>query len=567
MRTGRALDKIVTVSIKLLSELLGVVETVDKPDATHKFRSCVEKVIHKHPQILNGFDFKWLELNAFNILGNLLKIEETSRRKKCTSTLFDLLQTAFSCCEELGVDSELLDKPSLIYNVYHPLFEEYELAKGIIHDKLVWFKKEKTKVEENKNKITISLRCRNRLESTKISKSILNGVLEPPKTTHEKLSINSIIQFLNAPIGAAPLSEEVSGVKNVAIILDYASLPLTEDVLKLVLKELKKVGITKIEIVLACGLNRPNSKIARELLNITANKYSVSFHNALDEDSLTEVGKTLSGAKLKINTKIVDADYRIAIGLIRPDPYAGFTGGYQSILPGVAGAEAIVCNQVRGILLSSKIGAFADNPVFKDIQSVASLCNIDFLLNAVVDNKGTIVDFVAGNPEKAYTKGITVSRKLFTTEVNERVEVVISAPGKPYDQDLYTSLQSLGATKHLLKPNGLSVLVVDLNNGGLNELEKVMAIKYNEFLEMVYKDPKTLLIRNILEVEGRNLILVSGKSLKDIGRLPIINVEKLSEAIDQAKRIIKPSSILVVREAWNVIPEFKNGEPPFSSDF
>lgn len=563
------MDKIVIVSIKLLSELLSVVETVDIADASSKFRSCVEKVIHKHPQILAGFDFKWLELNAFNILDNLLKIEEISRRKKCTASLFDLFQTAFSCSEELGVESEQLDKPALIYNTHHPLLEEYDLAKGIIHEKLVWFKKEKIKRrEENKNKITISLRCGNRWESTKIPESLLNGVLEPPKTTSKKLPITRINNVFNEPIETEPLSKQISGAKNVAIILDYNSISLTNDVLKLVLRELKKVGIPKIEIVLACGLNEPNSNEAmKKLSDNILNRYSISLHNALDEDSLTEVGKTLSGAKLKINTKVVEAEYRIAIGTIRPDPYAGFTGGYQAILPGVAGTEAIVCNQIRGILLGSRIGTTTNNPVFKDIQSVASLCSIDFLLNAIVDNKGIMVDLVAGSPEKAYAKGINISRKIFTAKVDERAEMVILTPGKPYDQDIYTSLQSLGTTRHLLKPNGLTVLIADFNNDWLTRLEKVMALKYNEFLNMVHKDPKTLLIRNILEVEGRNLILVSGKPLKGIGRLPIISVENLSDAIDQATRIIKPSSILVIREAWNVIPEFKNGELPFSSDF
>ncbi|MHA1209451.1 MAG: hypothetical protein ACTSRF_09545 [Candidatus Freyarchaeota archaeon] len=69
-----------------------------------------------------------------------------------------------------------------------------------------------------------------------------------------------------------------------------------------------------------------------------------------------------------------------------------------------------------------------------------------------------------------------------------------------------------------------------------------------------------------MEVEGRNLIIAFGKAVRNI-RLPIINVDTLGEAIDQAMRIINPSSILVVREAWNVIPEFKNGEPPLSADF
>jgi nickel-dependent lactate racemase len=524
-------------------------------------------VISKHPQILAGFDFKWLELNAFNILDNLLKIEEKVRRKKCTASLFDLFQTAFSCSEELGLEFEHLDKPALIYNVHHPLFEEYDLAKGKIHEKLVWFKKEKIKKEENKDKITISLRCGNRWESTKIPKSILNGVLEPLKTPSKKLPITHISSILNEPIETEPLSKQVSGAKNVAIILDYNFVSLTNDILKLVLRELKKVGIPKTEIVLACGLTEPNLNKAMKLSEDILNRYNVSSHNALDEDNLTEVGKTLSGAKLKINTKVVEADYRIAIGSIRPDPYSGFTGGYQAILPGVAGAEAIVCNQIRGILLGSRIGSTTNNPVFKDMQSVASFCSIDFLLNAVVDSKGVMVDFVAGNPEKAYAKGINISRKLFTAEVDERADVIILTPGKPYDHDLYTSLQSLGTTRHLLKPNGLTVLVTDFNNGWITELEKVMAIKYNDFLSMIHKDPKTLLIRNILEVEGRNLILVSGRALKDIGRLPIINVGNLSEAIDQATRIIKPSSILVIREAWNVIPEFKNGELPFSSDF
>ncbi|MGQ9719747.1 MAG: lactate racemase domain-containing protein [Candidatus Jordarchaeum sp.] len=564
----QALDRIVLISMMLFSELLSALETVNTPNASSKFKSYIEQVIVKHPQVLAGFDFKWLELNAFTILDNLSRIEERLRREKCVMALFDLLQAAISYGEELGAQFEYLDKSALIYNVNHPMFEQYDLAKGIIHEKLVWFKKEKTKREENKKKVRLSLRYGNRLESTKIPGQIFNGVIEPKKITLKKMSLNSVRNILMNPIGTDSLRKEVSGVKRVAIIVDYNFNSLTSDILKLVLSELKNVQVPRVEVILTCGLNKLDpSQFTKMLGSKILDQYNISFHDALDENGLTEVGKTLSGASLKINTKVVEAEYRIAIGCIHPHPYSGFTGGYQAILPGVAGAEAIVCNQVRGTLLGSQIGSNADNPVFRDTQSVASLCRIDFLLNTIIDSRGGIVDLVAGNPGNAYAKGTEMSRKLFRVEVDKRAEVVVISPGKPYDQDLYTSLQSLGATKQLLKPNGLTILLSDISNEDLIKLKKIMAVKYDEFLDMAQKDPKALLMRNIMELEGRNLILVSGKSLKDVGRLPIINVDNLGEAIDQAMRIANPSSLLVVREAWNIIPEFKNGEHPYQIDF
>ncbi|MEM2985303.1 MAG: lactate racemase domain-containing protein [Candidatus Jordarchaeaceae archaeon] len=565
-----ALDKVVIVSVMLFSELMSAIEMVDTSNASSRFKSCVEKVVEKHPEVLRGFNVKWLGLNAFVILDNLSKIDgEEERREKYKEALFDLLQNSILCGEELGMGFDDLDKPAFIYNVNHPLLEQYDLAKGIVHDKLVWFKKEKIRREENKNKIIVSLRCRDRSESAKIPKQILSGVIEPPKITHKKFPINSIDNILNEPLGTDSLVREVSGAQNVAIIIDYDSLPTTSGILKLVLNDLKKAQIPQINIVVACGLNKPNSNksISRILGSNILKNYNVTFHDSLDEDNLTEVGRTLSGARLKINTKVMDADYRIAIGSIHPHPYSGFTGGYQTILPGVAGAEAIVCNQVRGMLLNSRIGFTEKNPVYRDSQSVAPLCSIDFIINTIVDCEGNIVDLVAGNPEDAYRKGVEISRRLFAAKVDGRVEMVILAPGKPYDQDFYSSLQSIGAIKNLLTPHGLTVLIADLNHKDSRKLGEAMALKHHEFLDMVYKDPKSLLIRNVLEFMGRNLILVSRKILKNIGRLPIINVNNLSEAIDQANRIIKPSSILVVHEAWNTIPEFKNGERPFSADF
>ncbi|MBS7280231.1 MAG: DUF2088 domain-containing protein [Candidatus Freyarchaeota archaeon] len=563
------MDRLVLVSVLLFSELMSVAEMVNTPNASSRFKSCVEKVVEKHPEVLRGFNVKWLDLNAFIILDNLSKIDEEGvRREKCKEALFDLLQSSILCGEELGMEFNDLDKPAFIYNVNHPLLEQYDLAKGVVHDKLVWFKKEKIRREENKNKTIVSLKCRDRLESAKIPKQILSGVIEPPNPIHKKFSINSISSVLNEPLGTDSLAREVSGSQNVAIIVDYDSLPTTSDILKLVLSDLKKAQIPQINMVVACGLNKPDPKSINKIFGSKIlENYSITFHDALDEDNLTEVGRTLSGARLKINTKVMDADYRIAIGSIHPHPYSGFTGGYQTILPGVAGAEAIVCNQLRGTLLNSRIGFTEKNPVYKDLQSVAPLCSIDFIINTIVDCEGNIVDLVAGNPEEAYPKGIDLSRRLYATKVDGRVEMVILAPGKPYDQDFYSSLQSIGTIKHLLTPHGLTVLVADLNRKDSRKLGEAMALKHHEFLNMVYKDPKSLLIRNILEFMGRNLILVSRKILKNIGRLPIINVNNLSEAIDQANRIIKPSSILVVREAWNIIPEFKNGERPFSADF
>ena len=562
------MDRIVLVSMRLLSELLCAAETAIGRGFLSEFKSCIGNVVRKHHEILTGFDFKWLELNAYILLSNLSKVEPEKRREKCVAALFDLLHAAFSCSERLGVGFEYLDKPALIYNVNHSLFEQYELARGIIHEKLVWFKKEKTKGAGNGRRVRISLRCGDRLESTRIPEQILKGVIESRKLSAKSLPLTFIRNFLNEPIGAGPLRKEVSGARRVAILLENDFHSHLVSVLELVLKELKKVSIPKIDIVLASGLNKQKlSKNLKETLsNIAPDNYSIVLHDAFDEDSLTEVGRTLSGARLKINTRVAEADYRIAIGSIRPHPYSGFTGGYQAILPGVAGAEAIVCNQVRGILLSSRIGSTADNPLFRDIQSAASLCGIDFLLNTVENKDGKAVNFVAGDPEEAYAKGVEISQKLFRTEVDARAEVVVLAPGTPYDQDLYTSLQSLGTTRQLLKPNGLTVLMVNPNHEDIFTLKKIVKLEYDDFPYLIDKDPKVLLIKNIMEVEGRNLIIAFGKAVRNI-RLPIINVDTLGEAIDQAMRIINPSSILVVREAWNVIPEFKNGEPPLSADF
>ncbi|MEX2752059.1 MAG: hypothetical protein Q6366_009250, partial [Candidatus Freyarchaeota archaeon] len=163
------MDKVVIVSVMLFSELMSAIEMVDTSNASSRFKSCVLKVVEKHPEVLRGFNVKWLGLNAFVILDNLSKIDgEEERREKYKEALFDLLQNSILCGEELGMGFDDLDKPAFIYNVNHPLLEQYDLAKGIVHDKLVWFKKEKIRREENKNKIIVSLRCRDRSESAKI---------------------------------------------------------------------------------------------------------------------------------------------------------------------------------------------------------------------------------------------------------------------------------------------------------------------------------------------------------------------------------------------------------------
>ena len=76
------------------------------------------------------------------------------------------------------------------------------------------------------------------------------------------------------------------------------------------------------------------------------------------------------------------ADLRIALGVVEPHEFAGFSGGRKAIVPGVAGYATILANHAVERLADPRTaaGITSGNPVHEDMLEALRLVGPVFIL-------------------------------------------------------------------------------------------------------------------------------------------------------------------------------------------
>src|SRR5690606_18905914 len=138
------------------------------------------------------------------------------------------------------------------------------------------------------------------------------------------------------------------GRKSACILICDITRPVPNHLfLRPMVETLEAAGILRanITILVATGLHRPNE--GEELAELVGDPWilanvKVLNHFARNLDDLVDMGRTATrGTPITINRHFIDADLRIATGLVEPHFMAGWSGGRKVVAPGVAGHETI----------------------------------------------------------------------------------------------------------------------------------------------------------------------------------------------------------------------------------
>ena len=157
----------------------------------------------------------------------------------------------------------------------------------------------------------------------------------------------AIAAALASPVNVAPLAEEAKGARSACILICDITRPVPNGLfLPILVQQLLDAGIAadKITILVATGLHRPNEgDEMRELVgdDWVINTVNIANHFARNDEDHVDLGVTPRGTAVKIDRRFVEADIRIATGLVEPHFMAGWSGGRKVIAPGVAHKETI----------------------------------------------------------------------------------------------------------------------------------------------------------------------------------------------------------------------------------
>ncbi|MBS7620827.1 DUF2088 domain-containing protein, partial [Candidatus Bathyarchaeota archaeon] len=174
-------------------------------------------------------------------------------------------------------------------------------------------------------------------DTTRVIKPISSVPLEPVKDL--RLAIN---EALSSPLDAEPLREFVKPHWKILIAFDDPTVPcyapVWENAISTILKELKKIGVSKNQITLLCANALHRKFRLSELETILGTliveefKDRILCHDAEDPEGVVHLGKTPSGYDVEINRQVVDSDLTIYVNTLS----TGFNGGWKSICVGLS---------------------------------------------------------------------------------------------------------------------------------------------------------------------------------------------------------------------------------------
>lgn len=285
-------------------------------------------------------------------------------------------------------------------------------------------------------------------------------------TANKDIEFNDIdadvVNALENPIGSKRLSDIVKPGEKIAIITSDITRPMpTYKVMPALIEELEAGGVNPSDITLVFALGSHRKQTPDEQKRL-AGEYAYNKINVVDSDidDCVHMGVTSSGTPVDITRVVAEADRRIALGNIEFHYFAGYSGGYKAIMPGVSTPAAIQSNHKMMIKPESCAGRLEGNPVREDIEEAGALCGVDFILNVVLDEHKNIVKVVCGDPIKAHREGAKFLDKLYTKEIDCGADIVIvSQGGAPKDLNLYQTQKALDNSKHAVKDGGIIILI------------------------------------------------------------------------------------------------------------
>jgi lactate racemase len=271
----------------------------------------------------------------------------------------------------------------------------------------------------------------------------------------------AILGALQCPIGSPQLNELIRPGWKVVLISDDNTRPTpTRQIIPLLLDQLNQAGVpdARIEIVIASGTHRPMTETEIE------DKYGpgvlarvrIHPHDYKDPATLVNFGVTRRGTSIWVNRRVVEADFRLAVGNIVPHHPAGWSAGAKAVLPGVAGEETVA--QMH--LLGSRHPALGelDSEMRVEMEDFAAVIGLNFILNVILNREEKLVGVVAGHYIHAHRAGVEISKQVYGAAIPALADLTISSTA-PLDIDFFQGDKGITSAERATRPGGEILLL------------------------------------------------------------------------------------------------------------
>ncbi|HEX4986243.1 MAG TPA: nickel-dependent lactate racemase [Burkholderiales bacterium] len=300
-------------------------------------------------------------------------------------------------------------------------------------------------------------------------------VIRKPAMPVEGDSAAAVRRALASPVGAKPLAQEARGRKTACILICDITRPVPNGLLlPAIVHELLDAGIEArdITVLVATGLHRPNE--GTELEELVGDPWvmktvRVENHFARDDAAHVDLGRTPTrGTPVKLDRRFVQADVKIATGLVEPHFMAGYSGGRKVIAPGIAHRDTITTFHSARFMSHPQADncVLEGNPLHEEQLEIVRMLGHVLAVNTVIDEHRRLSFVNYGEILASHQQAVDFTRRYARVPVPRRFRTVVtSAAGYPLDKTYYQTVKGMVGPVDILEPGGNLVIVSECSEG------------------------------------------------------------------------------------------------------
>ena len=294
----------------------------------------------------------------------------------------------------------------------------------------------------------------------------------------------AVERALSAPAVGPPLAERARGKRTACILVCDVTRPVPNGLfLAPLIRTLLEAGVPRdgITVLVATGLHRPNE--GAELAEVIGDPWvletvRVENHVASADADHVLLGRTPGrGTVVRLDRRLVEAELRIATGLVEPHFMAGWSGGRKVIAPGAAHAETITTLHNAAFMAHPRAAncVLDGNPLHEELTAIARMLGGVIALNTVIDAERRLAFVNVGDVVASHLEAVAFARAYAEVPVGRRFHTVVtSAAGHPLDKTYYQTVKGMVGPLDILEPGG-DLIVASACSEGLGSRRYVEA--------------------------------------------------------------------------------------------
>jgi nickel-dependent lactate racemase len=385
----------------------------------------------------------------------------------------------------------------------------------------------------------------------------------------------AVARALAQPIGAPPLAELVRHRSRACILICDVTRPVPNRLfLRPLIEAMLAAGMTRerIVVLVATGLHRPNE--GDELAEVVGDPWvfdhaRVENHFARDDDAHVDLGVTSSrGTPVKLDRRFVEADLRIATGLVEPHFMAGWSGGRKVIAPGIAHADTIRTFHSARFMEDPAATQcnLEGNPLHEEQLAIVRMLGEVHAVNTVIDEDRDLVHVTFGDVIESHLDAVRFVSESVRVPVGRRFRTIVtSAAGHPLDKTYYQTVKGMVTPLDILEPGGTLLVASSCSEGFGSEhfrasQARLCALGPEAFLQ-------SLLAKRFADIDewqtemqlkpmraGRIQLYTTGLAGGDRSLTGVEMVDSIDDALARAVAASGDAEVAVVPEGPYVVP-------------